>query len=211
MSEAERREFFTAIGNGDALKVQQLLDASPELIYATEDKGSPLHFAAIENQRGIVDLLLTYGADLNARDGEFDMTPMGWANEKGHTEMVQYLFAHGAEVNLNSAAAFGLIDCVQECLEQDQSQVNEMERYSAPVHQASLWGHPDIVKLLMENGADPELRNSHGQTALEISRAQVESGCRATALVIPTRRREIEAGCREVVRVLENRQDGAVG
>jgi uncharacterized protein len=159
MNESERKAFFQAIREGDCARVEQLLQTQPELISATEDKGSPLHFATIENKREIVDLLLAHGADLNARDGEFNMTPAGWANEKGHLQMVQYLFERGAVVNLYSAAAFGLIDRVRQCLSKEQDSINEKQHYGTALHEASLWGHPEIVKLLIASGADPGLTN----------------------------------------------------
>jgi ankyrin repeat protein len=196
--------FFEAIQRGDRSLVESQLAANPALVKATHEQGTPLHFAAIENQNDIVDLLLAAGADLETRDGEFNMTPIGWANEKGHKEMVDYLVERGAATDLYSAVAYGLIDRVRELLREDRSQINEPNHYGTPLHEASLWGHSDLVKLLLDFGADPLLTNVHGWNALEIAQQQVASGCAATPIVIESRRKEIERGCRAVITLLNS-------
>ena len=201
-------DFVAAIRKGERTLVMEMLAGEPDLIRSRHEGGSPLHFAALENQREIVDLLLEQGADPEARDSEFNMTPIGWANEKGHRAMVEYLFARGVEVNLNRAAAYGLADRVRELLTEDASRINVADHYGTPLHEASLWGHVEMVELLLAHGADPALRNWEGQTAIEIATAQLENGCRATPIVIDSRREEIAEGCGKVVEVLRNPEGG---
>jgi len=198
-------QLFDAVAEGDADAVKAMLDRDPQLVNARHDGASPLHFAALENQREIVDILLASGADLEARDDEFNMTPIGWANEKGHGEMVEHIYRKGARVNLVSAVAFGLEDRVRELLVDNGDSINETDHYGTPIHEASLWGHSVIVEILLAHGADPELKNAHGETAIEIARKQIETNCRATPIVIPSRREEIAAGCRAVISILETR------
>jgi ankyrin repeat protein len=198
-------EFFEAVTQGQTDQVESLLNSNPALVNSEHEQATPLHIAAIENQREVVDLLLARGANLNARDHEFNMTPIGWANEKGHTEMVKYLYARGAEIDLYAATAFGLIDRVKECLTTDPAKINEANHYGTPIHEASLWGHVEIIRLLLEKGADDTLKNTHGETPLQIAENQVASGCRATPIVIDSRRTEIAAGCRAVVDLLKAR------
>src|SRR5438093_2777399 len=123
------KELFNAVQSGDAVAVERILTTSPDLISDRNEGATPLHFAALENHREVVDLLLTQGADLNARDDEFQMTPIGWANERGHTEMVDYLYSRHSEVNLNRAAAYGLTGRVRELLRKDSAQINTMDHY----------------------------------------------------------------------------------
>jgi ankyrin repeat protein len=203
---ADATEFVEAIQRGDRSFVEAQLAANPALVEAIHERGTPLHFAAIENQKDIVDLLLTAGADLEARDGEFNMTPIGWANEKGHKPMVDYLVARGAATDLYAAVAFGLTDRVRQLLMEDRSQINKPNHYGTPLHEASLWGHADLVRLLLEFGADPSLTNVHGWNALEIAQQQVASGCAATPIVIESRRKEIERGCRAVIALLNSQE-----
>ena len=45
-------------------------------------------------------LLIKTGADLNARDEEFQSTPLGWAARWGQPEAVGLLLERGAKTNL---------------------------------------------------------------------------------------------------------------
>ncbi len=197
------KSFYKAVKRGEIATVEAMVKVTPELVSTRHEQATPLHFAAIENQREMVDLLLRSHADLNARDDEFNMTPIGWANEKGHRNMVEYLASQGAKMDLYSAAALGLTDRVRQFLAESSVEVNEFKHYGAPIHEASLWGHVEIVKLLLAHGADASLRNTHGQTALEIALSQLETRCRSTPIVNDSRRTEIESGCREVVDLLQ--------
>src|SRR5690349_18956952 len=73
-------EFFDAVQRGDVDRVTRLLDEHPELVRSRDDAGATaLHHAAFHGHRSIVNLLRSRGADVNARDGEHDATPSGWA------------------------------------------------------------------------------------------------------------------------------------
>lgn len=73
-------QFFEAVEAGDVDRVRGLLAAHPELVRARDDRGATgLHLAAFHANRELVVVLRESGADLNARDGQFDATPSGWA------------------------------------------------------------------------------------------------------------------------------------
>ena len=57
-----------------------------------------LHCAARNNRTEIVNLLLSKGADVNARDND-NRTPLHWAAYYGNTEIVNLLLSKGADVN----------------------------------------------------------------------------------------------------------------
>jgi ankyrin repeat protein len=53
-------------------------------------------------QKGDIDkaeLLIKYGADINAIDEAYQSTPLGMAARWGHAEMVEYLISCGADLN----------------------------------------------------------------------------------------------------------------
>lgn len=52
---------------------------------------TPLHQAALIGNRELVDLLLQYGASLDARDLMWHGTPADWARHEGRTEIEAYL------------------------------------------------------------------------------------------------------------------------
>lgn len=194
--------FFKAVCDGDSDRVREMLAISPDMAGLRDDGATPLHLAAIHNHKDVVDLLIEAGADLNARDDEYGSAPIGWANEKGHTEMTTYLFEKGSDVDLHRAAAFGFIERVKQLLSEDASLINETSGFGTPLHEASVWGHPEIVSLLLANGADPTLLNTEGETAFTIASNQVERNCSGTPIVIDSRRAEIKEGCRRVVEIL---------
>jgi len=200
----DRKSFFKAVCDGDAATVKKHLAASPGLVNTKDDGATPLHFAAINNQREVADLLIDQGADLNAEDDEFTSTPSGWANEKGYAGMVRRLVARGAKVDLPNAAAFGLVDLARDLLKADPSAVNAGGVWGRPIHQASVWGRAEIVELLLANGADPNLKNCDGRTALAIASHQVATNGESTSIAIETIKKEIVAGCARVVEVLKN-------
>lgn len=53
--------------------------------------GTPLHYAALNNRREMVDWLLERGADSTVRDTKVQNTPDGWADYARHTELAEYL------------------------------------------------------------------------------------------------------------------------
>lgn len=70
-------------------RTRRLLTESPGLVNARLGKGrtTPLHEAVMRDDVELVSILLEAGADLEARDGDFDSTPLGWAEHLGRTEI----------------------------------------------------------------------------------------------------------------------------
>ncbi|MGH7537355.1 MAG: ankyrin repeat domain-containing protein [Gemmatimonadales bacterium] len=197
--------FFAAVRERSVDRVRALLAQEPQLLRAKSEGGTALHYAAIANDRQMVDVLLGAGADMYARDDTYQMTPIGWANEEGHVEMVRYLYGRGAEVDLHQAAACGLVDRVRELLTKTRRQVNSVAGGWTPLQLATLWGHADVAELLLARGADPLVRDPFGRTTLEIARAQVESNAKSTPLVHEGRRQQIVDTCGRIVELLERR------
>jgi hypothetical protein len=198
-------EFFIAVRAGSTERVQALLAKAPELAHARSEGATALHFAAIANDRPVVDLLVAARADVNARDDTYQMTPIGWANEEGHGDMVRHLYDCGAEVDLHQAAAYGLVDHVKDLVRSTRRQVNAVVGGWTPLQLATLWGHPAVVELLLSRGADPLVRDPFGRTTLEVARAQVESNAKGTPIVRDERRREIVQECARIAELLEQR------
>jgi ankyrin repeat protein len=59
-----------------------------------------LHKAAYLGNLEFAQLLIEFGADLNAIDEEYNSTPLGWAAKYGRVEMFQYLLTKGANPSL---------------------------------------------------------------------------------------------------------------
>ena len=48
-----------------------------------------------------------------------------------------------------------------------------------PLMGASAWGKPEVVRVLLAAGADKDLRNNDGETALELAIEQNKDACAA--------------------------------
>ncbi|HWB04914.1 MAG TPA: ankyrin repeat domain-containing protein [Verrucomicrobiales bacterium] len=168
-----------AIRNHDIAKMRALLDESPELLYAGDRRGNqPIHWAAMTRQPEVIDELVQRGADLNAKrtDGarpiqltNGDYHFRGWRDvPKDHPVtprmVLDHLRACGAECDLCTAAHIGDLERIRELLDADPSLANrpgDYESYYAcsgtPIRNAAAAGHLEIVKMLLEHGADPNL------------------------------------------------------
>jgi ankyrin repeat protein len=84
---------FALMGHGDTGKLEQLLDAYPDLVHAKGNANiTPLHAAASEGDAAAVKLLLDRGADREAPD-DFGQTPRDMAKTQGKTAVLKLLEA----------------------------------------------------------------------------------------------------------------------
>jgi ankyrin repeat protein len=163
--------------------------------YVSQNKTTPpsltaLHVAAARgNCAEVVKLLLKKGANVTARDN-FDQTPLHLAASSSNTDIVELLLANGA---LNEAKAryanenpqFNETDVVELLLANGapieakarhdngmssspyQAYVPEDEQPSVtPLLLVSDYNYYEMVKLLLEKGANVSARNSKGTTPL---------------------------------------------
>jgi ankyrin repeat protein len=102
-----------------------------------------LHSAAEGGNKVIVQLLLDRGVDPNVTD-HLGRTAMLWAVECGHYEIARLLVKTANVENINKIDRLG----------------------RSTLWQAAWRGGTDMVALLLENGADINVKNKHGISAL---------------------------------------------
>jgi ankyrin repeat protein len=84
-----KNEFFAAVDRGDREAVEKMVKADAELARAFDSEGATaLHYATFNGHREVAELLISLGADINARDKIHNATPAGWA--------INYLRERGA-------------------------------------------------------------------------------------------------------------------
>lgn len=162
-----REAFFDAIRAGDRDRVAQALHQSPGLIRAHDPRHFgevPISTAANRSDKGMIDLLLKAGADIDARSdwwaGSFGA--LDYADE----ETSAYLLKKGAKLTAHSAARLGMAKELKEILSQNPEAVRERGGDGQfPLHFAKT---AEIVDILVDAGADLDARDiDHESTAAQ--------------------------------------------
>lgn len=90
-------EMFEAAGSGNLSKVKSLLGREPQLVDAPGLAGMrPLMEASLHGHRGVVELLIAEGANVNGKNANGN-TALHFAAPGGHEAIVRTLLAHGAD------------------------------------------------------------------------------------------------------------------
>jgi ankyrin repeat protein len=130
---------------------------------------TPLHFAAMAASVEVAEVLLAHGADVNVSDGH-GVTPLSLAEGCGVSEMVILLEEHGGEVGWGDQPwapmfeAVGRRDAaaVEALLARGADPSERGIRWVTPLHLAVTIQSPDMVRLLVEHGANPNAATTRG-------------------------------------------------
>jgi ankyrin repeat protein len=83
--------------DGDLGTVNALLRSNPALVFRKDKNGStPLAWAVQEGLKDVAELLLVYGADVNAKDN-YGNTPLHWSVKKSYRNVSELLRQHGGQ------------------------------------------------------------------------------------------------------------------
>ncbi len=157
------------IASGDLAGIGTLLQQNPELAKTkTSHNVSPLMLSCYYKKPEVTALLLKYTDNLNLFEacaaGKFDVvahllyshpdavneyaedgfTPLGLACYFGQFEVARYLVLKGAQVNLPSNNGFNVF----------------------PIHSATAGNYTDITRMLIDNGANVNVKQQAGATPL---------------------------------------------
>jgi len=130
-----------------------------------------LWMAARRGHREVVEFLIEKGADINASNNQ-GVTPLAIAKQQKHTEIVELLQKHGAQddsdaapeeskpaKSLHEAAAEGDSQQVKALIAEGVNVNGGDGRDNPPLCRAVKAGSMDVVKLLVEAGADVNAGN----------------------------------------------------
>ena len=144
-------------------EVGRLLSQGASVDYRAPDDNTPLHVAAFGGHLDVVHALLSAGAGTEAVARRH--TPLTLAVQGGHTEVVAALADAGSDVNivivagrdvtpLNIAAGRGHTATARVLIDKGADPKGSKDATYPPLFDAVTSGKPDLVALLLENGAD---------------------------------------------------------
>uniref|UniRef100_A0A674P3G7 Euchromatic histone-lysine N-methyltransferase 2 n=1 Tax=Takifugu rubripes TaxID=31033 RepID=A0A674P3G7_TAKRU len=162
------------------IEVARYLIQSGACVYHVEEDGyTGLHHAAKLGNLEIVNMLLETGqVDVNAQDSG-GWTPIIWAAEHKHLDVIKVLLNRGADVNiadkelnvcLHWAAYAGSVDIAELVLNAGCSLSSVNTHGDTPLHIASREGYLECVRLFLSRGADIDIMNREGDTPLTLAR-----------------------------------------
>ncbi|XP_060075330.1 ankyrin repeat domain-containing protein 27-like [Ylistrum balloti] len=167
------------------LTAQHRTDVNLVTAYTRDDRGyTALHIAALNGQAHLIDVLIKHGAVVNASD-YLSYTPLHLACQKGHQNIILLLVHFNADCTqtdgegntpLHLCVDNGHEDCVKAMVFLEQAKtkldVNSQNvRGDTALHLAAKWGYENIVNILLENDAQPSLRNRKKQTPFNIAQS----------------------------------------
>ena len=186
--EEEPKKGITALEwaarRGHTEVVKALIDSEADVNVSRHTNGvAPLYIAAQEGHIEVVQLLADNNADVNASRHTDGTTPLYIAVQNGHTEVVKVLLDNQAEVNAirHDGATPLLVASIRQpevakLLLDYNADVNTtahcggMFDRCTPLYLAALFGHTDLVKLLLNCKADVNARiTDDGKTPLYIA------------------------------------------
>ncbi|XP_071139783.1 uncharacterized protein [Mytilus edulis] len=100
--------------------------------------------AAMEGNIKEVELCIKNRANLECRDKYSGWTPLLWAAERGHLEVVTFLVTHGSQLDVTSPLG------------------------QTALHYAALFGRIDVTKWLTDQGCSPWVKTKKGRTPYDL-------------------------------------------
>ena len=168
-------DFFKAVQLDDEASVTALLARGFDG-NTRDPKGQPgLYLAVREKSVKVAAVLIGWRRiNVEARNAA-DESPLMLAASNGLIELCQKLIAKGADVNkpgwtpLHYAATRGHLPVMSLLLDNYAYIDAASPNGSTPLMMAAFYGTPSAVKLLLEAGADPSIKNDQGLTAIDFA------------------------------------------
>lgn len=105
----------------------------------------------------LIDAIENGSVDVNFMD-DVGQTLLNWASAFGTQEMVEFLCERGGDVNKGQR--------------------------SSSLHYAACFGRPEIAKVLLRHGANPDLRDEDGKTPLDKAHERNDQGHREVSAIL---------------------------
>jgi len=182
---AQARDMYmiVAAGKGELETVKQLLAQGASIAMQDDNGKTALIAAAYRNDLAIVDVLIQAGADVNIQDNTQQSAYL-ISTSDGYLDLLKRTLQAGADVHstdsyngtgLIRAADRGHVEIIQELLKTDIKIDHVNNLGWTALLEAIILGdggprHTEVVRLLVEAGADVNLADANGVTPLAHAR-----------------------------------------
>ena len=158
---------------------ESLIMRHPELVNARGGRiFAPLQAALYKRQFDVANLLHRHGAVVDVRSPAKE-TPLHQASRSGYADIMRWLLDHGADPNARTCACYTPLyyatrhlEAVQVLIEYN-ADINPQNDGETPLYCIFAYGREDseeqiadIVRRLLEHGADPNIRRNDKSTML---------------------------------------------
>lgn len=166
---------YLATLQGDATRVQRLIDEGEDVNHQGGRYGNALQAAAVYDRFDIAQILLKSDADIHARGGCYS-NALHAAIMKGSSRIVKLLLDSNVDVNmpgeslgsfLHSAAVHQDLDVLQLLLDHGANPNAQGGRYGNALQAAACSDDDSMVTLLLSRGASPTAQGGIFGTALQ--------------------------------------------
>ncbi|XP_046331690.2 serine/threonine-protein phosphatase 6 regulatory ankyrin repeat subunit A-like [Haliotis rufescens] len=161
---------YTALhkaANGGHTRVIEILCMRGAILDLKDSMGkTPLHFSAEKGDILSVEIFNKCGAPINLQD-ERGKTPLALAVREGYPEVVKHLIRCGSDINMSDTRSLSPLHSaiavlnyeIAESLLQAGAVINcqTNDTQESPLMVALSMGRPDLVQLMLNNGADVNL------------------------------------------------------
>ena len=172
---------FKAAANNDTAAIQRALSDRALLETRDADGRTPLMVATYHHQAAAAQVLISAGANVNAQDNMQD-SPFLYAGAEGYADILKMCMAAGADYKVYNryggsalipACERGHIDVISLILADKNFPLNHINRLGwTALLEAVILGqggatHQQVVKMLIAAGADVNIGDKDGITALQ--------------------------------------------
>ena len=168
-----RSDAWTAALEGDESAIREMLRRDPNLVAARgPNQATPLHFAG---SLGVAELLVAHGADPAARD-KHGSTPVRTAaySRRAPREVGRYLRSLVDEDDVFLSCALDDRGAVAAAIQADRGLLDVRDEHlnaasargATLLHLAASLSNLEMAAMLLDRGADPNVRAAEGETPL---------------------------------------------
>lgn len=140
------------------------------------------HIASAFGHQNLVELYIDHGLDVNHQNKKKD-SAIHWACRYGHHKLVHYLIQKGSLVDVQNdkgsspihwSIRYGHTEVLRTLIQVGKANVHLQRKLGlmAPIVLAAALGNAEILEILLEGGADPNVQIRGGETALHYAASE---------------------------------------